>query len=505
MEAQERQRDQWGTKLGFILAAMGSAIGLGNIWRYPYVVYENGGGAFLIPYFIAIATAGIPMLILEYGLGHKYRHAAPFSYRSLSRRWEWLGWWQITVCFIIITYYIVIIGWVLSYIWYSIGTQWGSDTNAFFFEEYLGTSEGFWSVGGLRFNVLLTVAIAWAITYWLLRRGVSRGIELASKVLIPTLIVMIFVIVIRGLTLPGAGEGLNVLLTPDFGALGDPAVWVAAYGQVFFSIGVAFSIMITYSSYLPRRSDLSNSGFIVALSNSGFEFLAALGVFSVLGFLAVQQNTEVTEVATSGVGLAFVAFPQIINQLPALQSFFGLLFFGALFFAGITSAVSILEACIAGVREKFDLTRAAAVNWVCGLAALVSLLYVTRGGLYYLDTVDHFVGSNYGLLLSGLVEVILVAWVVRQVRALQRHVNERSYVRLGLWWVVALTVITPILLIVITAFNLYQELTTPYGDYPGSGLLVFGWGASLLAIVVGVILQQVRSRGSSPAGEREAL
>ena len=109
IEAQEVQRDQWGSKLGFILAAMGSAIGLGNIWRYPYVVYENGGGAFLLPYFIAIATAGIPVLILEYALGNKYRHAAPFSYRSLSRRWEWLGWWQITVCFFIITYYIEVI------------------------------------------------------------------------------------------------------------------------------------------------------------------------------------------------------------------------------------------------------------------------------------------------------------------------------------------------------------------------------------------------------------
>ena len=500
MEAQEVQRDQWGTKLGFILAAMGSAIGLGNIWRYPYIAYENGGGAFLVPYFIALVTAGIPVLILEYALGHKYRSAAPFSYRSLSQRWEWLGWWQIAVSFFIITYYMVIIGWVLSYVYYSFGTQWGSDPDTFFNESYLGITDSFWAVGGIQFKVLLTTLIAWAITYWLLRRGVSRGIEAASKILIPTLVAMIFVIVIRGLTLPGATQGLNVLLTPDFGELVNPSVWVAAYGQIFFSIGVGFSIMITYSSYLPRRSDLSNSGFIVALSNTGFEFLAALGVFSVLGFLAVQQNAQVNEVVTQGVGLAFVAFPQIINELPGLNSFFGLMFFGALFFAGLTSAVSILECGIAGVREKFALSRTAAVNWVCGLAALVSILYVTRGGLYYLDAIDHFI-NNYGLVLSALVEVILVAWVVRQLRSLQHHVNERSYIRAGRWWIIALTLITPILLGVVTAFNLYGELTSRYGDYPVSGLLIVGWGSVILAVVFGFVFQAIRSRGDEAATE----
>jgi NSS family neurotransmitter:Na+ symporter len=481
---------------------MGSAIGLGNIWRYPYIVYENGGGAFLLPYFIAIITAGIPVLILEYSLGHKYRSAAPFSYRSLSRRWEWLGWWQISVSFFIITYYIVIIGWVLSYIWYSFGTQWGEDTNAFFFEVYLGLSDDFWTIGGVQLNVLVPVIIAWAITFAILQIGVARGIEVASKVLIPALILMIAIITIRGLTLPGAVEGLNVLLTPDFGALLNPSVWVAAYGQVFFSIGVGFSIMIAYSSYLPRRTDLSNSGFIVALSNSGFEFFAALGVFSVLGFLAVQQGIGVDEVATSGVGLAFVTFPQIINQLPALQSFFGFLFFGALFFAGITSAVSILECCIAGVREKFNMSRVRAVNIVCGLAALVSLLYVTQGGLFYLDVIDRFV-NNYGLVLSVLFVVILAGWVTRQLPSLQQHVNERSYLRLGRWWIVCLTVVTPIILAVVTAFNLYTELTEPYGGYPWSGLLIFGFGAAILAVVMGFVLQGVRSSDQPPAEKQE--
>jgi NSS family neurotransmitter:Na+ symporter len=251
--------------------------------------------------------------------------------------------------------------------------------------------------------------------------------------------------------------------------------------------------MIAYASYLPRNSDLSNSGFIMGLANSGFEFFAALGVFSVLGFLAVQQNVQVNEVVEQGVGLAFITFPQIINQLPALSSLFGLLFFGALLFAGLTSAVSIFETGIAGARDKFGLSRTKAVNIVCGLAFLVGLIYVTKGGLYYLDTVDHFI-NNYGLVLSGLVEVILVAWVVRQLSNLRQFVNDDSYIWLGRWWIVALSIITPIILIGITAFNIYNELTTPYEDYPASGLILLGGGTAALVVVLGCILQTFRWR-----------
>ncbi|MPZ60133.1 MAG: sodium-dependent transporter [Propionibacteriales bacterium] len=491
---QHAPRDQWGTKLGFILAAAGSAIGLGNIWRYPYVVYENGGGAFLIPYFVALATAGLPILILEYGLGHRFRRGAPFTFRALSQRWEWLGWWQASVSFLIATYYVVILAWCLSFIVYSFGTQWEDNpegTGAFFLNDYLGLADSFWSVGSIQLKVLIPLLIAWALVYFLMRRGVNKGIELAARILMPLLIVMLLVIVIRAITLDGAGTGLNTLFTPDFGALGEPAVWVAAYGQVFFSLSIAFSIMIAYSSYLPRRTDLTNTGFVVGLSNAGFEFLAAIGVFAALGFLALSQGVGVTEVVESGVGLAFVVFPQIISTLPGLNSLFGVLFFGALFFAGVTSMVSILECVVAAIREKFNLSRTAAVNWICGVAVLISLLYVTRGGLFYLDTVDHFL-NQYGLVTAGLVEVILVAWILRRLGEMRSHIDGISYVRTGPWWTISLAVLTPLLLGYMTIYNLWNELQERYEDYPASGLIALGWGAAVFVIVLGVVLSLLR-------------
>jgi NSS family neurotransmitter:Na+ symporter len=387
----------------------------------------------------------------------------------------------------------VILGWVLAYTYFSFGTQWGSDTEGFFTGDFLGVSDSFWSVGGFQLGVLLPVLIMWAVVYWLLARGINRGIELASRILIPALVVMILIVVIRGVTLPGASEGLNVLLTPDFGALATPGVWVAAYGQVFFSLSIAFSIMITYASYLPRNSELSNSGLIMGLANSGFEFLAALGVFGVLGFLAVQQDVPVTEVVSDGVGLAFITFPQIINELPALNSLFGFLFFGALLFAGLTSAVSILEACVAAVKEKFDLSRTMALNVVCGLAFVVSMLYVTKGGLYYLDTIDHFI-TNYGLALSGLVETVLVAWILRQVGTLRDFINEGSFISVNFWWTIALNVLAPVALFFVVGFSLFTDLTEAYEGYPVSGLVLLGGGMAVGIIVVGFIFQAIKWR-----------
>lgn len=487
-------RDQWGTKLGFILAAMGSAIGLGNIWRYPYQVYENGGGAFLIPYFVALATAGLPILILEYSLGHRYRQGAPATFHLMRQRWEWLGWWMAAVSFVIATYYVVILAWCLSYFYYSFGEQWGDDTVGFFIGEYLATSagadpSGFWDIGGIQWKLLLPLALAWALVYFLLIRGVRRGIEMASRILMPTLIVMLLLIVLRAITLDGAAEGLDVLLTPDFGALGDPAVWVAAYGQVFFSLSIAFSIMIAYSSYLPRKTDLSNSGLIVGLSNAGFEFLAAIGVFAALGFLALTLGAPVDEVAGGGgVGLAFMVFPQIISTLPGLNSVFGILFFGTLFFAGVTSMISILEAVIAAIREKFDLARTTAVNYIVGVAAVISLLYVTKGGLFYLDTIDHFV-NNYGLVVAGLAEVLLVAWIARTLTDQRDHINAISYVRMGGWWTVSLKFITPVLLTFMIVYNTFWvELAENYSGYPTSGILILGVGAVGLTLVFSLAL-----------------
>ncbi|WP_028610116.1 sodium-dependent transporter [Paenibacillus harenae] len=490
------QREQWGSRVGFILAAVGSAVGLGNIWRFPYVVYENGGGAFLIPYFFALLTAGIPILLLEFGVGRKGRGSAPLSLSRLSRKFEWLGWWQVLICFVITTYYVAVIAWAISYFFFSFNLSWGEDTKAFLFGTYLGTpvdavTESGWNLGGLQWHILIPLIAVWAGAYFILYRGVKKGIEKISKIFMPILFVVMILIVIRAVTLPGAAVGLDHLLTPDFGKIlpgflggTNPewhSVWMAAYGQIFFSLSIAFAIMITYSSYLNKKQDINNSGFIMAFSNCGFEFLAAIGVFAAIGFMAVSTGSEVKDVAASGVGLAFVVFPKIINAFPALNGTFGALFFLSLVIAGFSSLISIVEVLIAALMDKFRLSRRTAVNWVVGICALASLVYTTGAGIVLLDIVDHFI-NNFGIVIAGLFEVILIGWFTNITRIREEN-NLVSDFRVGAWWNIMIIGVTPLILLFMTFKNFQLEFSKAYEGYPFHALLIFGWmmvGATLL-------------------------
>ncbi|KHE67636.1 sodium-dependent transporter [Halobacillus sp. BBL2006] len=488
------KRAQWGTRAGFILAAVGSAIGLGNIWRFPSVAYENGGGAFFIPYLFALLTAGIPLLVMEFTLGHKYRGSAPLSFFRMNKKTEWLGWWAVLVSFVISTYYAVIIAWAISYSFFAFNLSWGEDTESFLFSDYLNLSVDPGQTGSLVPGVFIPLIFVWLITLGVLFKGVKKGIEAANKIFIPTLVVLFLIIVIRAVTLPGAAEGLQTFFEPNFETITSGKVWVAAYGQIFFSLSIAFAIMITYSSYLPKKSDITNNAFITGFSNSSFELLAGIGVFGALGFMASQNNVPVEEVVSGGVGLAFVVFPQIINEFPALNGLFGVLFFLSLVLAGLSSLISISETYVAALKEKLGISRTAAVGLGGGLAAIVSILFATQGGLYFLDNADYFI-NQFGVAFVGLVEVIVIAWFVRGLNDFQSHANGISDLHLGGWWKVCLGIVTPIVLgyMMFDLFktNLLGQFETETGNYAGYGdtfILFGGWSVAAFAIVIGFLM-----------------
>ncbi|MCG3088582.1 sodium-dependent transporter [Sporosarcina cyprini] len=493
------QRSQWGTRAGFIMAAVGSAVGLGNIWRFPYVAYENGGGAFFIPYLFALLTAGIPILIMEFTIGHKYRGSAPLSFfRMNGKGAEWLGWWGIFVSFVISTYYAVIIAWAMKYTIYSFNMAWGDDTGGFLFGSVLHLADNPGEIGGIVPGVLLPLLLVWAIAFIILLAGVKKGIELANRIFIPTLVVVFLLVVLRAVTLDGAAVGLQAFFKPDLSKLADSTVWVAAYGHIFFSLSIAFAIMITYSSYLPKKSDITNNAFITGFANSGFELLAGIGIFAALGFMATQANVPVGEVATAGVGLAFVVFPQIINEMPGMNGIFGALFFLSLVLAGLTSLISICETYIAGVSDKFNVSRTKSVIIGVGAAALISLLFATNGGLYLLDTADYFI-NQFGVAAIGLIEVILIAWAFRKLRVFETHANEISDIRVGTLWRICLSVITPIVLgwMMIDLFrkNIYRLHDTDNGNYegyPDGFILAGGWSVAIFAIVMALIFTAMK-------------
>ncbi|QMT18506.1 sodium-dependent transporter [Planococcus maritimus] len=484
------ERSTWGTRAGFIMAAVGSAVGLGNIWRFPYVAYENGGGAFFIPYLFALLTAGIPILILEFTIGHRYRGSAPLSFFRMSgKKAEWLGWWAMFVSFVISVYYAVIIAWAMRYTLFSFNQAWGEDTEGFLFSDFLQLTVSPGETGGIVWGIFIPLVVVWAITLGILLAGVKKGIELANRIFIPTLVLIFIVIVIRAVTLDGAAMGLEAFFKPNFDAIMDPTVWVAAYGHIFFSLSVAFAIMITYSSYLPKKSDITNNAFITGFANSSFELLAGIGVFAVLGFMAAQSGVEVADVASAGVGLAFVVFPAIINEFPGFNGLFGFLFFLSLTLAGLTSLMSITETYVAGFTEKFGISRRKAVAIGGGLAALISILFATQGGLFFLDIADYYI-NQFGVAAVGLVEVVMVVWILRKAGALQDHANEISDIRLGGWWKFSLGVITPIVLgymmFGLLRLNIFQQFETDTGNYEGYSNMFTLFGG--VAVAAGALI-----------------
>lgn len=483
----EQPREQWATRTGFLLAAIGSAVGLGNIWRFPAIAYENGGGAFLLPYLIALLTAGIPLLIMEYSIGRKYRLSPPAALRRMARPAEAIGWWQVVISFVIATYYAVIIAWAVRYVGFSFGQQWGDDPEAFLFGDFLRAPETPSFLDGFVPGVFWPLIAVWVVVLVILAFGIRRGIERANKIFIPLLFVLFAALVIRALTLDGAALGLDALFTPDWSELANGSVWVAAYGQIFFSLSIGFGIMVTYASYLGRRADLTGSAMVAGFANSSFEILAGIGVFATLGYLATASGVGVDEVAGAGIGLAFVAFPAVISEMP-LGGLFGVLFFSSLVIAGLSSLISIVQVVVSAVQDRTGMRRMPAVLGIGGLIALVSiLLFPNESGIYLLDASDHFI-NQYGIALAALVGLIVIVWVLRQLPSLQANADATSAIRLGRWWRICLGVITPLVLGWMMVDSLRTEFEENYEGYSTGFLLSAGWSVAIGALLVGVIL-----------------
>ncbi|MFP4433893.1 MAG: sodium-dependent transporter [Phycisphaerae bacterium] len=526
----EQTRENWGSRAGFVLAAVGSAVGLGNLWGFPYKVYDNGGGAFLIPYLIAMLLVGIPLLILEFSLGHMTQKAAPDAFRGINRKTEPVGWWGIILGFVIITYYPVILAYCLNFLivcvggivtdgelpWAGEGLDGVKQAKSYFFNDYLNiwTQEDIqsgvkpWSFGGLVTPIALSLLAVWVLMYLC----IFRGVKLVSKVVlwtVPLPWIMLMVLTIRGLTLPGAGEGLNFFLDPDWTRLANPETWRWAFGQMFFSMSLAFGVMITYASFLHRKSDINNNAAIIGLADIGTSFAAGIAVFATLGAMAfatqqaalVQQSPDlavpVTEIVDGGPSLAFVAFPYALAQLPG-SAWFGAVFFVALLTLGIDSAFSITESVLTGLVDKTGWSRGKTLIGMSLVGLAAGVIYCTRGGLNWLGTMDGFVNSTWGgICLLGLLECVVIGWAYRLGR-LREHANERSDWRLGGWWEIIIRYIAPVLLSALFAWSLLEKLAGEFLYSKGelNLMMAVGVGVAIGAPILALLLSLRHSPGA---------
>ena len=501
-ELLEEQRESWGTRGGFILAAVGSAVGLGNLWRFPYELYDHGGGAFLIPYIIAVFVIGVPMLILEFSLGHFTQRAAPGAFARSHKRLEFVGWWSIFLGFVIVSFYTVILAYCFSFLYFSVagiltggelpwsgkGLEGVKNAESFFLETYLGRIPGP-NLGSIRWNIFWPLVVTWLVMYLC----ICRGVRLVGRIVwltVPLPWFMLLILTVRGLTLHGSMEGLAYYLNPNWSELAKATTWRFAFGQAFFSLSLAFGgVMITYASFLHRKSDLNNNAAIIALSDFGTSFVAGLAVFATLGGMAFVTRqaghpVAVENVAEGGPSLAFVAFPYALAQLP-YSAWFSFIFFFALVTLGIDSAFSITESVLAAIVDKTGWRRSIVLPVMSVIGLGTGFVYITQGGLTWLGIVGDFIDGTWGIAFLGLLECIAVGWLWR-VDWLRRHANERSDWTLGAWWDYLIRIGIPIVLGSLFLWSLFDDLTRPEGflrDPDGNWIVTNCVGMSVMVLV----------------------
>ncbi|MDP8224487.1 MAG: hypothetical protein P9L99_14090 [Candidatus Lernaella stagnicola] len=458
------KRGAWGSKIGFILAASGSAIGLGNIVFFGANAYRFGAGAFYLPYFLALIVIGIPLMIVELGLGRMTGKAFPLAMREIGgKRGEYFGWFGVLNAGVITMYYITILGWVVGMLLRSIGPLWTpTDVQAFGLAAgTLSNSMSHFFDMISRYDALAFVVLVWMLNIFTVLWG-TKSIETVVKVFVPAMWLFMIVLIFRGLTLDNGLEGVYLLFTPDWAVMKSSEVWLGAISQIFFTLSLGFGIMATYASYLPKKNDDVQSALTISLMNCGFEYLAGVAIFSLLFAFAIVPKA-------STLGMMFFVIPEGLAQMPFWVRTFGVLFFVLLLTAGLTSAVSLVETVVSSIIDAFGFTRKRVVVAVAFLGAIGSISFampqvIDKGldnngtlGLTLLDMFDHWAFS-YGLLLGGLIECIFLGWLF-DTDKLIAHINRHSSIKLGAWFKVLLRYVLPSLIILVVGSGIYKEIT----------------------------------------------
>uniref|UniRef100_A0A7N6ANS8 Transporter n=1 Tax=Anabas testudineus TaxID=64144 RepID=A0A7N6ANS8_ANATE len=438
------KREQWSSRVEFILAVAGHIVGLGNVWRFPYLCYKNGGGAFFIPYVLFLFTCGIPLFFLETSLGQYTSQGGITCWKKICPLFEGLGYGSQVVVLYTGVYYIIILAWAFLYLfssfrsdlpWVSCHNSWNTDacfeyghnqtspldgnsTSSvveFWERRILGLSSGIDKMGNIRWDLALCLLLAWIICYFCIWNGVkTTGKVVYFTATFPYL--MLMVLLVRGLTLPGARDGIMFYLYPDPSRLTDPEVWMDAGSQIFYSYGVCTGVLTSLGSYNKYNNNCYRDCVYLCLLNSFTSFVAGFAIFSVLGFMAKEQNVDISMVAESGPGLAFIAYPRAVALMP-LPQLWAIFFFIMLIFLGLDSEFVYQEALVTTISDiypsvfKNNCRRKLLLLAINAGSFFVGLLMVTEGGLYIFQLFDYYACSGMTLLLFAILQSVCIGWV----------------------------------------------------------------------------------------------
>ncbi|XP_064407894.1 sodium- and chloride-dependent creatine transporter 1 isoform X2 [Latimeria chalumnae] len=551
------ERETWTSHLDFMMTSVGYAVGLGNVWRFSYLCYKNGGGAFLIPYIILALVAGIPLFFMEMALG-QFLKAGGINIWNIVPLFKGLGYASLVIDFFFNTYISMVLVWALYYLyhtftetlpWSTCNNTWNSAdcretfqrkaclnvtfSNATFInttfsnstlsnetcslleekqspitefwqKEVLKISSGLEEPGAMNWELVLCLLVAWTLVYFCIWKGVKLSGKIAYFTATFPFVVLI-ILFVRGVTLPGALDGIIFYLKPDWSKLASAQVWIDAGTQIFYSYGVGFGALSALGSFNHFNNNCLRDTFIIAMFNSGTSFFAGFVVFSILGFMAAEQGVHISQVAESGPGLAFIAYPKAVTLMP-VAPLWAALFFLMLLLLGLDTQFVGMEGFVTAILDLLPSKhhrryhREVAMAITCTLSFLIGLSMVTQGGIYVFNLFDYYSASGMTLLWQTFWQCIVVAWVYgadRFIDDITRMIGYRPFPLIKWCWLF----ITPCVCMGIFFFHLvnYERLTyNKVYIYPWWGEAI-GWClslASMLCIPMTVMYKLSRATGS---------
>lgn len=460
---ENKKRDSWGSRFGFIMAAAGSAVGLGNIWRFPYLTGMNGGSAFILIYLFFSLGIGISVMAAEFAIGRRTQLSVVGAYRSNSRRWTFAGILGVLTAFFIMGFYPVVGGWALAYI----------------FKSFTGSLSNAASIGDA-FSAFISDPIEpliWMIVYLginiaVVANGISGGIEKASKVLMPSLYVLFIIIAIRSVTLPGASAGLEFLFKPDFSMV-TGETFLAALGQAFFSLSIGMGCMLTYGSYLKKDENLPSNALIITLMDTSVALLAGIAIFPALFAFGIEP--------TSGPGLVFVVVPSIFAQMGTIGPVLSVIFFVALMVAALTSSVSLIEVVVSYLIDEKKFPRKKSVAMTSSIMVFMAILSSLSMGIlsdFHIFGVTFFyffdiLTDKIFLAIGGMILTIFTGWFLKK-EDLKDELTNGGSVKFALFevWYFLVKFIIPVAIAIVAVFGI--------SSIEQKGLMIFGLGLILL-------------------------